>query len=124
MILDAFLQRASGGRAVRVENVLARAGPVHADERQRHGENRGAHAVRQTLDVLVGHELLLHRCLRSALQLARRLVAAGYLDAIGIFVQLSCENNALLDFRFVGKKQGRKRNNSYVINTLTVTRIL
>lgn len=92
-VLDVFLQRASSRSSVQIVNVIARAGPIYADERQRYAKNSGVHGVNQRLDILLRDELLLDRRLRPSFQFARWYVAAGYLNLIRILELLPCNQS-------------------------------
>lgn len=95
-VLDVFLQRASSRSPVQIVNVIARAGPIYADERQRYAKNGGVHGVDQRLDILFRDELLLDRRLRPSFQFARWYVAAGYLNLIRILELLP--GSAVINF--------------------------
>ena len=95
-VLDVFLQRASSRSPVQIVNVIARAGPIYADERQRYAKNGGVHGVDQRLDILFRDELLLDRRLRPSFQFARWYVAAGYLNLIRILELLPCNQSIFL----------------------------
>lgn len=97
-VFDVFLQRATSRGPVQIVNVIARAGPIDADERQRYAENSGVHRVHQGRDIFARDELLLDRRLRPTFQFARWYVAAGYPNLIRILELLSCNQSFFFFF--------------------------